>query len=162
MTSTSPTDEIDRLLGTNAAAVRPMREARPAAVNHAQGAYDALFDPPDPRGVSVAHRHAIALRVAALAEQPALADRHRAELPTALAGAAENAEATGDPVLDALLTHTDLLTTRPAEATREDLAALRAFGLDTTDIVTASQLIAFVNFQLRAAAGLELLAGKEA
>jgi uncharacterized protein YciW len=60
-------------------------------------------------------------------------------------------------VLAALLVHTDLLTEHPAEATRDDLAALHAVGLDTTDIVTAAQLIAFVNFQLRVAAGLALL-----
>jgi uncharacterized protein YciW len=162
VTTTDPVDEIDRLLGPAAAAARPLRDARPAAVTHAQGAFDALFDPPDPRGVAIAHRHAIALRVAVLAEQPALADRHRAELPTALADAVAGGTATGDAVLDALLAHTDLLTSRPADATREDLAALRAAGLDTTDIVTASQLIAFVNFQLRVAAGLELLTREDA
>ena len=63
-------------------------------------------------------------------------------------------------MLAALLAHTDLLTTRPAEATRDDLAALHAAGLDTTDVVTAAQLVAFVNFQLRVAAGLALLGEK--
>jgi uncharacterized protein YciW len=147
---TAPADEIDFLLGPAAEAVRPLREARPAVVAHAQGSYDALFDPLDPGGLGVAHRHAIALRIAELAEQPALAERHRAALPEPPDPA--------DPVLAALLAHTDLLTTRPADATRADLAALHAAGLDTTDIVTASQLIAFVNFQLRVAAGLGLLA----
>jgi uncharacterized protein YciW len=156
---TAPADEIDALLGPAADAVRALRAARPAAVTHAQGSYDALFAPADPRGVSVEHRHAIALRIAVLADARALAERHRAALPAALAETVAAPEPdVADPVLAALLTHADLLTTRPAAATPKDLAALRAVGLDATDVVVASQLIAFVNFQLRVAAGLALLA----
>lgn len=155
---TGPVDEIDRLLGPAAEAVRPLRDARPAVVTHAQGSYDALFAPHDPRGVSTAHRHAIALRIATLADAPALAEHHRSALPHHLVDAVTSPAVTvEDPVLVALLAHTDLVTTRPAEATRDDLAALQAAGLDPTDIVTAAQLIAFVHFQLRVAAGLALL-----
>ena len=158
---TAPADEIDRLLGPTAEAVRPLRDARPGAVTHAQGSYEALFAPHDPRGVSVEHRHAIALRIATLTDAPALAQRHRSALPGDLAEAVTAPGGTvDDPVLAALLAHTDLLTTRPAEATRDDLAALHAAGLDTTDVVTAAQLIAFLNFQLRVAAGLALLGEK--
>jgi uncharacterized protein YciW len=155
---TAPADEIDRLLGPFAETVRPLRDARPAVVTHAQGSYDALFAPHDPRGVSIEHRHAIALRIATLADAPTLAEHHRSALPANLADAITSPTVTvDDPVLAALLTHTDLLTTHPADATRDDLAALHAAGLDTTDIVTAAQLIAFANFQLRVAAGLALL-----
>lgn len=60
-------------------------------------------------------------------------------------------------MLAALLAHTDLLSLRPTEATPAALAALADVGLDTTDIVTAAQLIGFVHFQLRVAAGLALI-----
>lgn len=155
---TAPTDEIDRLLGPTAEVVRPLRDTRAAVVTHAQGSYDALFAPDDPGGVSIEHRHAIALRIATLADAATLAERHRSALPDDLVDAITRPTATvDDPVLAALLVHTDLLTEHPAEATRDDLAALHAVGLDTTDIVVAAQLIAFVNFQLRVAAGLALL-----
>ena len=60
-------------------------------------------------------------------------------------------------MLAALLVHAELLTTKPAAASPADLQALRDVGLDETDIVTASQLIGFVNYQPRAVAGLALL-----
>lgn len=124
-----------------------MTQPRPAVVTHTQGAYEALFSPADPRGVSVGHRHAIALRIATLNEQPELAAHHRPSASTEV----------DDPVLAALLAHAELLTTKPAAATPADLQALRDVGLDETDIVTASQLIGFVNYQLRSFAALALL-----
>ena len=54
----------------------------------------------------------------------------------------------------ALLRHTDLLTERPTEADAADIATLRAAGLSTLEIVTLSQLIAFVAYQVRVLATL--------
>jgi uncharacterized protein YciW len=63
-----------------------------------------------------------------------------------------------DARLKAIIRHTDLITTNPKEATAEDIAALRAAGLDDADIVRLSELIAFVSYQVRVVAGLRLMA----
>jgi CMD domain protein len=60
--------------------------------------------------------------------------------------------------LSAILEHTHLLVFRPRDAGSEALGALLAAGWSTTDVVTLSQLVSFLAFQIRAIAGLSLLA----
>ncbi|MDA3644149.1 CMD domain protein [Saccharopolyspora indica] len=60
--------------------------------------------------------------------------------------------------VSAALAHTHLLVYRPREAGPGDLQALVDAGWNADDIVRLSQLIAFLAFQLRAAAGLRALA----
>lgn len=60
--------------------------------------------------------------------------------------------------LSAALEHAHLLVYRPREASPEALQALLDAGWSSTEIVTLSQLIAFLTFQIRVVAGLELLA----
>ncbi|GAB3612947.1 CMD domain-containing protein [Humibacter ginsengisoli] len=64
------------------------------------------------------------------------------------------------PRLAAALTHTHLLTYRPRDATPDALQALLDAGWSTTGIVTLSQLVSFLNFQLRVVAGLTVLKGE--
>lgn len=59
--------------------------------------------------------------------------------------------------LAAALEHAHLLVLRPREASREALQTLLDAGWSTTGIVTISQLIAFVSFQLRIVIGLGAL-----
>jgi len=68
----------------------------------------------------------------------------------------------GDLPHDAMARHADLLTLSPREATRQDIAALKAAGVSEADIVRLSELTAFVNYQLRVLAGLRLLKEVEA
>ncbi|MFE9201287.1 CMD domain protein [Micromonospora sp. NPDC007230] len=63
-----------------------------------------------------------------------------------------------DVRLAAALEHAHLLVFRPREASREALQALLDAGWSTTDVVTLSQLIAFLSFQVRVVTGLRLLA----
>ena len=67
-----------------------------------------------------------------------------------------------DPVLgeklSAAFEHAHLLVFRPREASREDLGKLLSSGWDTTGIVSLSQLISFLSFQVRVVSGLRLLA----
>lgn len=65
-------------------------------------------------------------------------------------------DAVGDR-LAAALTHTHLLTYRPREAHDEALDRLLAAGWSLDGIVTFSQLVAFLAFQQRVAAGLRVL-----
>ncbi|MDR6289005.1 CMD domain protein [Inquilinus ginsengisoli] len=62
------------------------------------------------------------------------------------------------PRLAAALEHTHLLVFRPRDASTAALQALLDAGWSTTDIVTLSQLVAFLSFQIRVVAGLRALA----
>jgi uncharacterized protein YciW len=52
-----------------------------------------------------------------------------------------------------------LLVFHPRDAAPEALQALLDAGWSTTDIVTLSQIAAFLSFQIRVVAGLRALAG---
>jgi len=65
--------------------------------------------------------------------------------------------ALGEP-LAAALVHAHLLTLRPREAGAADVGRLLEAGWTTDGIVTLSQLISFLTFQQRVAAGLRALA----
>jgi CMD domain protein len=77
----------------------------------------------------------------------ALDDRARDELGDRLAAALE---------------HAHLLVFRPRESSIAALAALADAGWSTDGIVTLSQLVSFLAFQLRVAAGLRLLTTEDA
>lgn len=62
--------------------------------------------------------------------------------------------------LAAALAHTHLLTYRPRDSSPDALQALLDAGWSTTGIVTLSQLVSFLNFQLRVVAGLTVLKGE--
>ena len=59
--------------------------------------------------------------------------------------------------LKAVIRHTDLVTRSPKDAAAGDIAALKAAGIPEEDIVRLSELIAFVNYQVRVVAGLRLM-----
>ena len=60
------------------------------------------------------------------------------------------------------LEHAHLLVFRPRESSPAALVALADAGWSTDGIVTLSQLVSFLAFQLRVAAGLRLLTTEEA
>lgn len=60
--------------------------------------------------------------------------------------------------LSAAFTHAHLLVFHPRDAEKADIDALSAAGLSTPAIVTLSQLIAYVSFQVRLIDGLAALA----
>lgn len=59
--------------------------------------------------------------------------------------------------LSALLAHAHMLVFHPRDAGSPALAALQKAGWSTSEIVTVSQIVAFLSFQIRAAHGLRLL-----
>lgn len=168
-TSAPNADVIDQLAGsTPESVVATLRAQRPDITRYAQSSYEALFAPEDLGGVSAAERALLALRVAALTRTPALAEWHRAHLQQFGASAAtiaaiEDLSTAPDAVVlspreVALLQHTDRVARQPAASTKADLAALTAVGLSPRDIVTISQVIAFLSFQVRTLHGLRALA----
>jgi alkylhydroperoxidase family enzyme len=56
------------------------------------------------------------------------------------------------------LRHTERVSLKPSAASRADLEALTAQGLTEAEIVTLSQIISFVAYQIRVAASLALIA----
>lgn len=129
-----------------------------------QAAHDAILLPREPGGISHADRAALAARMARANADETLAGHylrllHQAgETPALLAVAegADPAEET-DIRLRAIIRHADLVTLSPKDATKADIAALKAIGLSEPDIVRLAELIAFVNYQARVIAGLRLL-----
>lgn len=59
--------------------------------------------------------------------------------------------------LAAALEHAHLLVFRPRDAAASDMEALLAAGWSNTGIVTLSQLVAFLSFQVRVVTGLRVL-----
>jgi CMD domain protein len=59
--------------------------------------------------------------------------------------------------LTAAFEHAHLLVFRPRDAASSDMKALLAAGWSNTGIVTLSQLVAFLSFQVRVIAGLRVL-----
>src|SRR3954453_24014775 len=74
-------DIVDELAGiAHGTPLHQLRGQRPDVARYAQGSYLALLEPEDPGGVSRIERESIALRVAMLSSNPALADHHRERL----------------------------------------------------------------------------------
>jgi alkylhydroperoxidase domain protein len=150
----SPTaDVIEAIAGLSVdSPLALLRRGRPVATAHAQGSYTALFETDAPRAFDRADRLTIAVRVGQLHRDANASAWYQQRLDEGGGGKASER-------LDAALGHVELLTTRPAAATSDDLRSLVKAGLSVSDIVTVSQLASFLSFQIRVAAGLRLLAG---
>jgi alkylhydroperoxidase domain protein len=149
-------DVISSLAGVSSdSPLAELRALRPEAMTHSQGSYHALFDPEASTGLSDAERLTVAARVASLhGDQPATSHYNACLAAVSAAGSS--------PRLDAMLRHAELLATRPVAARPEDLQALADAGLSTPEIVTLSQIVGFVSFQVRVLAGLRLLGAGDA
>ena len=130
-----------------------------------EAAHDALLLPRDPGGLSHALRAALAARMCRHVGDDALAGHydnylaHTGDLD--VAPLAHPDGVCGEPRLDAVARHADLLTVAPREATRQDIERLKAAGVSEPDIVRLAELAAFVNYQLRVVAGLKVLKGAQ-
>lgn len=175
MTATTTSDDVISVLAgiASGSPAAELRAQRPEAMQHAQGSYTALFDPPERVGLTPVERFAIALRVAAIHAATEAEDHYRQRLleagaiPEIVAAAALEDAGAGSqpdpevpPRLQAILRHADLLSTHPVDASPDDLQALADAGLATVEIVVLSQIVAFVSFQVRVIAALQLIAGR--
>jgi uncharacterized protein YciW len=131
-------DRLDRL-----------RRGREEARLRSQTNWTALFEPAK-FGALLAHeRFAAAARVAAISGANSLVrfyselrDRQREVIPARLA---------------AILAHAEKIGRAPGEASREDLARLSKAGLSPAEIVTLSQIVGFVSYQVRVVATFSVL-----
>jgi CMD domain protein len=195
-------DVIDLLAGIEPGShLDQLRAERQQARDNAQASYLALFEPTDPRTVSLAERFAVASFVLGLNSRTeeaayymakldgnqggaALAAAIAAELPRGMAsgpvGHFPKGPLSGEDVagvayrvsddgkaavggrIATAMEHTHLLTFRPRDAGPSALLSLLEAGWTTDGIVTLSQLIAFLSFQLRVILGLKALASTPA
>ena len=159
-------DVIDEAAGLPPeSALAQLRRQRPDVVRHAQGSYEAVFEPADEGGIGRAERAALGLRVALLNDAGELAEHFRGMLSTLDPGGtlaravALDAGAAPDARFAAMLAHADLVTRAPGTATPDHIRALAAHGLTQRDIVLLSQLVALVSYQVRVVAALRVMGG---
>jgi CMD domain protein len=178
-------DVIDTLAGIEKGSrLDRVRAERQQARDNAQKSYEALFAPIFPSGVTAEERYAVAAFVAGLhRDERILAFYMEAIVAEISHGAADgpygryppgplSVEDKVGPVhricepnrgtlgarLSAALEHAHLLIFHPRDASPAALQRLLDAGWSTTDIVTLSQLVAFLSFQIRVVAGLRVLA----
>lgn len=141
-------------------------KARAEILRLSEAAHDAVIVPREPGGLSHGLRAALAARMCRHVRDDALAAHYESYLAHSsdldVAALAHPGGASGEARQDAMARHADRLTLAPREATRQDIAALKAAGISEPDIVRLSELAAFVNYQLRVVAGLKLLKAVQA
>jgi alkylhydroperoxidase domain protein len=150
--SATDVDIISALAGLEpGSSLATLRAERPEAMRHAQGSYQALFAPVAAGGLTLPERFVVAEHVARLHASDTAAVHYR----SGLVSAAQTAEPSARR--ESLVRHAELLAMRPAAAGPDDLQRLADAGLSARDIVSLSQVIAFVAFQVRVIAGLRVL-----
>jgi uncharacterized protein YciW len=126
-----------------------LRRGREEARLRSQTNWAALFAPAAFGPLSAAERFAAAARVAEISDAAALARAYGERRDAA--PAADSAR------LQAILRHAETIGRTPGAASRADLERLAAAGLSPAAIVTLSQIIGFVAYQLRVVAALARL-----
>lgn len=155
-------DAIDRAVGLNAEdALYGTRRLRPEFVDGAEQCRVSVLAPNDDQGLAPDVRFALAQRMAKMNGDAELQRDYQAQLAAlqpsdALLALATGASDLAEP-LATIARHADLVTQQPMNATEQHIRLLEQAGLSNPQIVALSELIAFVNFQTRVAAGLRLL-----
>jgi len=186
-------DVIDYLVGIEPGSrLDSVRAHRKQARHNAQLSYLSLFRPNAPEDATLDERHAVAVFVAGLHQQPDIGAFYAESLDAGLKGHIDAEIAAGaghgpyghyptgplsvedipgaryqvsdagkaalGPRLAAAFAHAHFLVFHPRDAAPEALQALLDAGWSTTGIVTISQLVAFLAFQIRIVVGLRALA----
>jgi uncharacterized protein YciW len=130
-----------------------------------QNSYDSLLHPNEPGELSLAERSFVAYHVALSVPQPALAALYRSELLCAEADTNESPSLLDTPEsnlssrLQVMLRYVRLSASIPMQASERDVESLAFAGLGSREIISLSQLIAFVSYQARVLCGLRLWEG---
>ncbi len=130
-----------------------------------QQTHDGALMPENPGGLSHAERAAFACRIAKINDDKDFETHFEAMMEKVGASDATARIADiwfdggSDARLKALIRHVDLVAHAPKDATRRDIELLREAGIAEPDIVRLAELVAFVSYQIRVAAGLRLMRG---
>ena len=168
MLNQSTSDTLDRLLGLSPQSQTYVtRREREKVVAATQGSEDGLFDPALP-GLSEVDRLYVALYACLLTPSPELAAEYESRLTKLDANSQtinciqkSKIQHIGNDRLEAMLNFTHTLITKPINADKMALSALPKAGLSTPEVVTLAQLISFVSYQVRLAAGLRAIQALE-
>lgn len=149
-------DLLDNLAGiAPGSELAAARQTREAATRHTQGSYEALFSARAVQGrLTLAVRFWLAAQISNWLRDSVLQRYYEQRGKDFIAPNVT-------PALNAALAHARTLTLHPVSAQESDLTALLAAGWSEDDIVTLSQLTAFISFQSRLLRGYRLLAGIE-
>jgi uncharacterized protein YciW len=164
MTHNQSNDTIDRLVGlTPALELFAVRHQRDKVIAATQKSEEALFDPSLP-GITLTERLFVALLASVLTPSEVCATEYHRRLVALNVEQMLLDQVTNitlqqikDARLKAILTFTHTLITDPVKADQSALKALPQAGLSTPEVVTLAQLIAFVSYQVRVAAGLSAM-----
>jgi uncharacterized protein YciW len=168
---TDQRDTIDAILGVKPGSnIAELRARKPELAEELEAFYQSIFEPSSESAaqLSVRNRALVAVRVASHTGSAAvsawyqqLAFEHGATRDEI--GRVEDLTNTWSTptTLGAAIRHADLLTTTPSATSAADLQALKEAGLTPAGIVSLSQTIAFVSYQLRLIAALRALGEME-
>jgi uncharacterized protein YciW len=166
------TDVVAAILGEDTyARIEHLRLANPQQIDDLQAYYAAIFDPEPAslEALDLETRALVAIRVASHTRSRQVIDWYSDLAQSAGASeasivlAAEPGALPGDaPRLTAALHRADRIAIDPASAEREDIEALEAAGFTPAGILSLSQVIAFVAYQVRFIALLRALGGTTA
>lgn len=161
-----------------------LREHRPDALHNAEHSFEALLEPVNPGTFTYGERYAVATYVAgvhgAVNAHTFYAELLLDDAPTTLRdhitaaiaqGTSRGPYSGGGFVLHdadllgarlaAALDIAHLMVFHPRDASPAAMAHLREAGWSEDDIVSLTQLVAFLTFQLRVVHGLQVLAGRD-
>lgn len=161
-------DLIDSVVGlTPDDALYATRHAREKVSAATQGSYELFFNP-DAEGLTIHERLLVAYYACVLSRAQGLGQHYRdalAQYGTDSATVEAVAENQIDQVLpgrlEALMAFTRKLIEKPVEGDQAAVQALLSAGIAAPDIVTLAQLIAFLSYQIRLAAGLQAMQALE-
>jgi CMD domain protein len=162
------TDAVDAIVGlTQHDPLYAIRHARQKVVHATQGSYELFFDPAS-GGLTIQERLLVAWHASLLSRSAALAGHYRNKLAdhavhAEVVAAIEDGRVDGLPPsrLRAMLVFTQTLILKPVEGDKAALERLRDAGMETADIVTLAQLVAFLSYQIRLVAGLSAMKALE-
>lgn len=169
-TPVQTSDVVNAILGIDDdSPIAQLRHQKPDLVRELQDYYLSLFAPTatSVEALPVVDRALVAIRVASHTGSTAVAEWYRrladdaGATPTQIGLTNDTSKPVAEETkLGAALRHADLLSTRPADAQKSDLEALKDAGFTPAGIVSLSQTIAFVSYQLRLIAGLRAFGGQ--
>ena len=140
----------EEVLVSYAPAARDLWALRPDVAAYADSSFRAIFRSDDTSHVSQGDRLLAAETAARASASSALADAYGREL------AAQTPHPERGPVVAEFA---ERLAVEPVRITAADYDALRGVGLSEQALVTLTLLVGFVTYQVRALAGLEVVAG---
>ncbi|SHH41351.1 CMD domain protein [Pollutimonas bauzanensis] len=161
-------DLIDSVVGlTPGTALYATRHGREKVAKATQRSYELFFDAAAGQP-AIEERLLVAYYACVLSQAPGLARHYRDALAqnnadAGLVGCVERNQPERMPSarLKALLAFTRKLIEKPVEGDQAAVHALQAAGVSTPDIVALAQLIAFLSYQIRLAAGLQAMKALE-